>query len=223
MHDLIAFNVQNFCNSDSFIINNNSIEINKPDFYNLPFLVQLRIISNICIDNKNSFSKTDVREIKDLFRKNLTGSSRKVNKKTIFVDRNSLFIYKNINIDIFSNVGAGEEFKGTDFTFSWDFNEAPKNFTDDNEVEYIDASKIIDNLVIRSVRDNDSFLPLGMNGKKKVIKFLKDKNLSFYNRKESLVVCNQDEIIWVAGYQLSEKYKIHKNSVKIAKLNFFRN
>jgi hypothetical protein len=62
-----------------------------------------------------------------------------------------------------------------------------------------------------------------MSGNKKVAKFLKDKNLSFLKRKESLVVCNQDEIIWVAGYQLSEKYKIHKNSVKIAKLNFSRN
>ena len=223
VHDLIEFNTLNFCNSDSFIVNDNAIEINKSNFYNLPFLVQLRIITNLCFDAQNSFSKTDVREIKDFLRKNLTGSSKKVNKKTILIDRNSLFIYKKMKNDIFGNVEAGKEFKGINFTFSWDFNKAPKNFSNDSEVEYIDASKIVDNLVIRSVRDNDSFLPLGMNGKKKVIKFLKDKNLSFFNRKESLVVCNQDEIIWVAGYQLSEKYKIHKNSVKIAKLNFSRN
>ena len=49
-------------------------------------------------------------------------------------------------------------------------------FNNDNEIEFIDASKITDNLVIRSVRDNDSFLPLGMSGNKKVAKFLKDKN-----------------------------------------------
>ena len=223
VHDLIAFNVQNFCNSDSYTVNHNDIEINKSDFYNLPFLVQLKIISNQCIDTKNSFSKTDVREIKDLLRKNLTGSSKRVNDKTILIDRNSLIIYKNMKNDIFINVEAGKEFKGKDFTFSWDFNKAPKTFNNDNEIEFIDASKITDNLVIRSVRDNDSFLPLGMSGNKKVAKFLKDKNLSFLKRKESLVICNQDEIIWVAGYQLSEKYKIHKNSVKIAKLNFSRN
>ena len=223
VHDLIAFNVQNFCNSDSYRVNDNNIEINKSDFYNLPFLVQLKIISNQCIDTKNSFSKTDVREIKDLLRKNLTGSSKRVNDKTILIDRNSLIIYKNMKNDIFINVEAGKEFKGKDFTFSWDFNKAPKTFNNDNEIEFIDASKITDNLVIRSVRDNDSFLPLGMSGNKKVAKFLKDKNLSFLKRKESLVICNQDEIIWVAGYQLSEKYKIHKISVKIAKLNFSRN
>ena len=223
VHDLIAFNVQNFCNSDSFIVNHNDVEINKSDFYNLPFLVQLKIITNQCFDTRKSFSKTDVREIKDLLRKNLTGSSKKINDKTILIDRNSLIIYKNMKNDIFCNVEAGKEFKGKNFTFSWDFNKAPKTIHNDNEVEFIDASKINDNLVIRSVRDSDSFMPLGMKGNKKVSKFLKDKNLSFIKRKESLVVCNQDEIIWVAGYQLSEKYKIHKNSIKIAKLNFSRN
>ena len=223
VHDLIAFNVQNFCNSDSFIVNHNDVEINKSDFYNLPFLVQLKIITNQCFDTRNSFSKTDVREIKDLLRKNLTGSSKKINDKTILIDRNSLIIYKNMKNDIFCNVEAGKELKGKNFTFSWDFNKAPKTIHNDNEVEFIDASKINDNLVIRSVRDSDSFMPLGMKGNKKVSKFLKDKNLSFIKRKESLVVCNQDEIIWVAGYQLSEKYKIHKNSIKIAKLNFSRN
>ena len=223
VHDLITFNVQNFCNSDSYIVRQNTIEINKSEFYNLPFLVQLRIISNLCLNAKNSFSKTDIREIKDLFRKNLSGSSKVLNEKTILVDRNSLFIYNDTIDGIFSNVKAGEKFNGVNFSFFWDFNKAPKNFTNDKEVEYIDASKINNNLVIRSVRDSDSFLPLGMNGKKKVKKYLKDRNLSFLKRKESLVVCNEDDIIWVAGYHLSEKYKIHKNSVKIAKLNFFRN
>ena len=223
VHDLITFNVQNFCNSDSYIVRKNTIEINKSEFYTLPFLAQLRIISNLCLNTKNSFSKTDIREIKDLFRINLSGSSKVLNEKTILVDRNSLFIYNDTIDGIFSNVEAGEEFNGVNFSFFWDFNKAPKNFTNDKEVEYIDASKINNNLVIRSVRDSDSFLPLGMNGKKKVKKYLKDRNLSFLKRKESLVVCNEDDIIWVAGYHLSVKYKIHKNSVKIAKLNFFRN
>ena len=223
VHDLITFNVQNFCNSDSYIVRQNTIEINKSEFYKLHFLVHLRSISNLCLNAKNSFSKSDIREIKDLFRKNLSGSSKVLNEKTILVDRNSLFIYNDTIDGIFSNVKAGEKFNGVNFSFFWDFNKAPKNFTNDKEVEYIDASKINKNLVIRSVRDTDSFLPLGMNGKKKVKKYLKDRNLSFLKRKESLVVCNENDIIWVAGYHLSEKYKIHKNSVKIAKLNFFRN
>ena len=32
-------------------------------------------------------------------------------------------------------IEAGKEFKGKDFTFSWDFNKAPKTFNNDNEVD----------------------------------------------------------------------------------------
>ena len=221
VHDLISFNVQNFCNSDNYSVKEDFVEIDKSEFFNLPFLVQLRIISNICLTNK-TLTKTDIRELKDFFRKNNTGSTRKIFESTIHIDRNSIFIYKSLDKEFYKKVDAGVEMKEDHFTFSWNFEEYPKNFSSSTQVEYIDGSKLKNNLVIRSVRDNDSFLPLGMKGNKKVMKFLKDKKLSLINRKQSLVICNDDEIIWVAGQQLSEKYKIKENSVKIVKLNFFR-
>ena len=222
VHDLISFNVQNFCNSDNYSVKEDFVEIDKSEFFNLPFLVQLRIISNICLNNK-TLTKTDIRELKDFFRKNNTGSTRKIFESTIHIDRNSIFIYKSLDKEFYKKVDAGVEMKEDHFTFSWNFEEYPKNFSSSTQVEYIDGSKLKKNLVIRSVRDDDSFLPLGMKGNKKVIKFLKDKKLSLIKRKQSLVICNDDEIIWVAGHQLSEKYKIKENSVKIVKLNFFRN
>ena len=222
VHDLISFNVQNFCNSDNYSVKEDVVEIDKSEFFNLPFLVQLRIISNICLINK-TLTKTDIRELKDFFRKNNTGSTRKIFESTIHIDRNSIFIYKSLDKEFYKKVDAGVKMKEDHFTFSWNFEEYPNNFSSSNQVEYIDGSKLKNNLVIRSVRDDDSFLPLGMKGNKKVMKFLKDKKLSLINRKQSLVICNDDEIIWVAGHQLSEKYKIKENSVKIVKLNFFRN
>ncbi len=222
VHDLISFNVQNFCNSDNYSVKEDVVEIDKSEFFNLPFLVQLRIISNICLRNR-TLTKTDIRELKDFFRKNNTGSTRKIFESTIHIDRNSIFIYKSLDKEFYKKVDAGVEMKEDHFTFSWNFEEYPKNFSSSTQVEYIDGSKLKNNLVIRSVRDDDSFLPLGMKGNKKVMKFLKDKKLSLINRKQSLVICNDNEIIWVAGHQLSEKYKIKENSVKIVKLNFFRN
>ena len=222
VHDLISFNVQNFCNSDNYSVKEDVVEIDKSEFFNLPFLVQLRIISNICLRNR-TLTKTDIRELKDFFRKNNTGSTRKIFESTIHIDRISIFIYKSLDKEFYKKVDAGVEMKEDHFTFSWNFEEYPKNFSSSTQVEYIDGSKLKNNLVIRSVRDDDSFLPLGMKGNKKVMKFLKDKKLSLINRKQSLVICNDDEIIWVAGHQLSEKYKIKENSVKIVKLNFFRN
>ena len=222
VHDLISFNVQNFCNSVNYSVKEDFVEIDKSEFFNLPFLVQLRIISNICLSNR-TLTKTDIRELKDFFRKNNTGSTRKIFESTIHIDRNSIFIYKSLDKEFYKKVDAGVKMKEDHFTFSWNFEEYPNNFSSSTQVEYIDGSKLKNNLVIRSVRDDDSFLPLGMKGNKKVMKFLKDKKLSLINRKQSLVICNDDEIIWVAGHQLSEKYKIKENSVKIVKLNFFRN
>ena len=222
VHDLISFNVENFCNSVNYSVKEDFVKIDKSEFFNLPFLVQLRIVSNICLINK-TLTKTDIREIKDFFRKNNTGSTRKIFESTIHIDRNSIFIYKSLDKEFYKKVDAGVKMKEDHFTFSWNFEEYPNNFSSSTQVEYIDGSKLKNNLVIRSVRDDDSFLPLGMKGNKKVMKFLKDKKLSLINRKQSLVICNDDEIIWVAGHQLSEKYKIKENSVKIVKLNFFRN
>ena len=222
VHDLISFNVENFCNSVNYSVKEDFVKIDKSEFFNLPFLVQLRIVSNICLINK-TLTKTDIRELKDFFRKNNTGSTRKIFESTIHIDRNSIFIYKSLDKEFYKKVDAGVKMKEDHFTFSWNFEEYPNNFSSSTQVEYIDGSKLKNNLVIRSVRDDDSFLPLGMKGNKKVMKFLKDKKLSLINRKQSLVICNDDEIIWVAGHQLSEKYKIKENSVKIVKLNFFRN
>ena len=133
-----------------------SLWVNKGPSY--PVLITTAVVSLKDASDKVSFSEkepnvnlslerlTDIREIKDLFRKNLSGSLKIVNENTIFVDRNSLFIYNDINDGIFSNVEAGKEFNGVNFTFFWDFNNKPKNFTNDKEVEYIDASKINNNL-----------------------------------------------------------------------------
>ena len=113
--------------------------------------------------------------------------------------------------------------KDKDFIFSWNFEKKPQHFNNDCNIEFIDASNLNNKLIIRSVKEDDQFPPLGMKGSKKVNKFLKDKKVSSLNISQSLVVCNNSEIIWVAGYQLSDKYKIGQNSTKFAKLNFLRN
>jgi tRNA(Ile)-lysidine synthase len=189
---------------------------------NLPFLIQLRLINKFCYQDK-SISKTGVREIKDFFRKNQVGSERKINKVTIAIDQNDIIIFKSLENTIYKEVSAGENISDKDFTFSWDFHNKPNHFADDLNTEFIDASNLNNTLIIRSVKKDDQFLPLGMSGSKKVNKFLKDKKISFYKRNQSLVVCNKEEIVWVAGYQLSDKYKIDQNSKKVAKLNFLRN
>ena len=65
----------------------------------------------------------------DFFRKNNTGSTRKIFESTIHIDRNSIFIYKSLDKEFFKKVYAGVEMKEDHFTFSWNFEEYPKNFS----------------------------------------------------------------------------------------------
>jgi tRNA(Ile)-lysidine synthase len=222
VNELIEYTENMFYESESFNKKKKLVQINRDIFLNLPLLVQLRVISKLCYQ-ENSISKTDVRELKDFFRKNQIGSERKINELTIAIDRNHIIIFESFENTVYKEVLAGENIKDEDFTFSWNFHKKPKHFIGDSSTEFIDASNLNSALVIRSVKKDDQFLPLGMKDSKKVNKFLKDKKISSFKRNQSLVVCNNEEIIWVAGHQLSDKYKIDQNSKKIAKLNFLRN
>lgn len=224
VNELINYVENTLYNSDSFNQSEKFVRIDRDIFLNLPVLVQLRVINKLCYkEYNNSFSKTMIREMNDFFRKNKTGSERKINELTISIDRNDVIIFKSLENEIYKEVSAGENVKDKDFIFSWNFEKKPQHFNNDCNIEFIDASNLNNELIIRSVKEDDQFLPLGMKGSKKVNKFLKDKKVSSLNISQSLVVCNNSEIIWVAGYQLSDKYKIGQNSTKFAKLNFLRN
>ena len=57
-------------------------------------------------------------------------------------------------------------------------------------------------------KPGDKFIPLGMKGYKKLSDFMTDRKVPAKNRKNVLVVCDGKEIVWIVGYQISEKYKL---------------
>ncbi len=75
-------------------------------------------------------------------------------------------------------------------------------------IEYIDAGKVKKGLSVRVWKPGDKFIPLGMKGYKKLSDFMTDRKVPAKNRKNVLVVCDGKEIVWIVGYQISEKYKL---------------
>ena len=75
-------------------------------------------------------------------------------------------------------------------------------------IEYIDAGKIKKGLTVRAWKPGDKFIPLGMKGYKKLSDFMTDKKVPAKDRKNVLVLCDGKEIVWIVGYQISEKYKL---------------
>ena len=83
---------------------------------------------------------------------------------------------------------------------------------------YIDADKLKGSLVIRSRRMGDRFKPLGMSSKKKLKEFFIDWKVPREERDLIPLITDSRNIIWVAGYQINEDYKVTERTAKLLEL-----
>lgn len=84
-----------------------------------------------------------------------------------------------------------------------------------NEV-YLDYHKLNLPLKIRNRKPGDKFQPLNSNFYKKVKSFFIDQKVKRHNREKiMLVVDSTNRIVWIAGYQADNRFKITKNTKKI--------
>ena len=89
-----------------------------------------------------------------------------------------------------------------------------------NYLVYIDTEKVAFPLKIRKRRDGDVFFPSGMNmQKKKLKKFLIDQKLNKFQKEDlNLLVDKTDQIVWVMGMRLDERFKTTPTSSKIIEM-----
>ena len=87
-----------------------------------------------------------------------------------------------------------------------------------SQVEYFNYSKLLFPLKIRKWIDGDKIQPLGMKGSKKVSDYLTDKKVSQIERRNTYVLISDEDIVWIIGHVINEKYKTPKNSKTSFKL-----
>ncbi|MFI3324201.1 MAG: tRNA lysidine(34) synthetase TilS [Rikenellaceae bacterium] len=86
------------------------------------------------------------------------------------------------------------------------------------KVALLDADKLQYPLTIRRWREGDSFVPLGMSGRKKVSDFLIDEKVSMPEKERQFVLVSGGEIVWIIGRRISEKFKIGTESENILRI-----
>lgn len=84
--------------------------------------------------------------------------------------------------------------------------------------EIIEADNIDDIFILRKWKSGDKFIPLGMRGFKKISDFLTDKKTASSEKKEQLVLLNRNNIVWVCGLRIDDRYKIKDNSKRVLHL-----
>lgn len=83
---------------------------------------------------------------------------------------------------------------------------------------YIDKDKLKFPLELRLWNTKDSFQPIGMKGKKKISKYLKDEKLSLVEKENTWVLTSNNEIVWVVGKRADERFKVTEKTKQILKI-----
>ena len=100
---------------------------------------------------------------------------------------------------------------------------AKKISKEDSDVIYLDSAKLNFPLKVRNLLSGDYFYPFGMNGKKKVSKYLKDKKISIYDKDKVLILeTSKNKIIWVVGMRLDDRFSVTDNTKEITKIELIR-
>lgn len=92
------------------------------------------------------------------------------------------------------------------------------NLYKDSYTKYFDYDKVRGKLTLRTRKPGDSFQPLGMKGRKKIKDFFIDEKVPREKRDRIQLLCDEEDIIWVVGYRISEFYKIDKETKKVLKV-----
>ena len=81
---------------------------------------------------------------------------------------------------------------------------------------YLSKKEIDFPLCLRKWKIGDVFFPFGMKGKKTVSKYYKDEKMSFFDKQNQWLLCNNDEIVWVVGKRPDRRFFKNNNaSLKI--------
>jgi tRNA(Ile)-lysidine synthase len=84
---------------------------------------------------------------------------------------------------------------------------------------YINEKAVKGGLRIRQRRDGDRYKPFGMEGTKKLKDYFIDRKVPREERNRIPLLVDENNIIWVIGFQTNEDYKISASSTDILKIS----
>lgn len=93
-----------------------------------------------------------------------------------------------------------------------------KSISKDPFVANLDAEKIRFPLTWRKWKAGDSFHPLGMDHKKKLSDFFIDQKISRIDKESISVLESGNEIAWVIGHRVDDRYKITESTKRYLKI-----
>jgi tRNA(Ile)-lysidine synthase len=91
-----------------------------------------------------------------------------------------------------------------------------------NFIARLDYEKAGKEMMVRSRRKGDFFQPLGMTQPKSLQKFMIDAKIPRNWRDHVPLLCNREQVLWIVGWRIDDRYKVLPDTRKILRLEFQR-
>ena len=174
---------------------------------------QKRLIYKMLCDYNIEYDRKKIENIQKFIEENKTSKSGKK-----FSLNESLWLFVNNSIvEIISseekntsqiNIKHCGEYKFGDFIFTIEpFGEEINSFPQDSEFKaFVNLSDI--DFTLRHRKDGDKIQPLGISGTQKLKKYLNEKKIPTHKKDKLILLCKDNEVLWVAGVGLNDKIKV---------------
>ncbi len=94
----------------------------------------------------------------------------------------------------------------------------PRDLAGNGSTVYLDPDSVPPDALFRNRNEGDRFRPLGGSGTQKLKQFFIDKKIPRWERDGVLLLASGSNVLWVAGYRLSEEVRVAKITKNVLRL-----
>ena len=91
-----------------------------------------------------------------------------------------------------------------------------------SDIAWVDMEKLQFPLTVRNIRPGDRFTPLGTSGTQKIQKYFIDHKIDCTQRMQFPVLLNGNQIIWLTGHRIDDRYKITPSTRNVLRIEFIK-
>ena len=141
----------------------------------------------------------------------------------LLIDREYVIVEK-ISKENFSEAIIKKDFNAISVPINLSFQILEERVSDfSNYSACFDYDKLKFPLKIRTWKDGDRFVPLGMKQYKKISDFFIDIKLDVFAKEKTFLLCSDDKIIWIVGHRIDDSFRVTTKTKKTYIANLLDN
>lgn len=110
--------------------------------------------------------------------------------------------------------------ENTNFPLNFSFCNLSNISNQNKNIIFVEESKLQFPLIIRKWNEGDFFYPAGMQGKKKVSKYLKDEKFTLFQKQDAFILESNNQIVWIIGHRADERFKPENTNQNIIQITY---